>query len=179
MRRALLLVVAVTLLAPTAAWAGGFATANLSSTPTGIAPGEPWNVEMTILQHGRTPMTGVRPGIRITLPDGTRKYFGGEPVDGKPGVYRATVVFPEAGNYDYEVDDGFTNAVPHTFPPVEISGAAAATGSGGIPWWPFMAAAGVVALLALSLSGLARARRRAASNAAHRSARAAVPGPNG
>jgi hypothetical protein len=184
MRRALLLVVAVTLLAPAAAWAGGFATAGLSSTPAGVDSGEKWDVDITILQHGRTPLSDLTPAVVIEIPGGGEKRFTGEPTD-KPGVYRASVVFPEAGTYSYRVDDGFTNAVPHTFPPVRIGEgpapvpAASASGTDGLPWWPFMAAAGVVALLALSLSGLARARRRAASSAAPRSTRAAVPGPNG
>jgi hypothetical protein len=184
MRRALLLVVAVCLIAPVSAWAGGFATAGLSSTPAGVDAGEKWDVNITILQHGRTPMSGLTPAVVIDLPGGDEQRFTGAPT-GKPGVYRASVVFPEAGTYTYRVDDGFTNAFPHTFPPVQIGDGASApatstaTAADGIPWWPFMAAAGVVALLALSLSGLARARRRAASSAAPRSARAAVPGPNG
>ena len=181
-RAALLLTTVVAVLSlPAAAWAGGFATASLSSTPAGIAPGEPWNVDMTILQHGVTPMTDVRPAVVVSLLDGKEKRFGGEPVDGKPGVYRATVVFPEAGTYEYTVDDGFTNAVPHTFPPVEIGGTAASATSGGIPWWPFVLAAGLVALVAaaLTLRGRGRAPRAASSSAAPRSAPAGAPDPNG
>ena len=34
---------------PAAAAAGGWATVSLSSTPDGLRPGDPWNVELTIL----------------------------------------------------------------------------------------------------------------------------------
>ena len=173
MRRVLLLIVAICLLAPAAAWAGGMATAGLSSTPAGIAPGENWNVDITILQHGVTPMTDVTPAVVIKLPNGGEKRFDGLPTD-TPGVYRATVVFPEEGTYSYRVDDGFTNAVPHTFPPVEIGGTAAAPAE-QFPWWILTAAAA----LAVSLLVLVRARRRGASSAAPRSTPAAAPGPNG
>ena len=42
------------------AFGGGWATVGMSSTPAGAKPGEPWVVDMTILQHGRTPLEGVR-----------------------------------------------------------------------------------------------------------------------
>jgi hypothetical protein len=53
-----------------------------------------------------------------------REVFAAKPT-GKPGVYRAAVVFPTAGRWDYQVDDGFISAQPHTYPPVQIGGAAA------------------------------------------------------
>ena len=58
MRRLLfaLPIIALLALAPSA-FAGGWATVGLSSTPTGSEPGKPWNVEMTVLQHGRTPLS--------------------------------------------------------------------------------------------------------------------------
>ena len=47
---------------------------------------------------------------------------------GEPGVYRAEVVFPRAGRWEYEVNDGFVDET-HTFAPVEI----AAAGAGARP----------------------------------------------
>ena len=176
MGRLLILIAALLALAPSAALAGGFATASLSSTPTGTAPGEPWDVDITILQHGVTPMTDVHPALVVQLPGGGERRFAAARVDGKPGVYRARVVFPEAGRYRYSVDDGFTNAVPHDFGAVTIGGSPPAT-STGVPWQPFAIAAAAVALL--SLAALAQARRRSSSSAARRSARGAAPGPTG
>ncbi len=125
MRRMLLAVpVAIALVAAPAAHAGGWATVGLSSTPDGVAPGTPWNVDITVLQHGRTPLTGVQPVVRISSGD-QRREFKAVPT-GKPGVYRAAVVFPSKGRWSYEVDDGFISEFPHTFPAVQIGAGVAA-----------------------------------------------------
>ena len=127
MRRSLLLVplaVVVLLIAPAVAAAGGFATAGLSSTPEGVAPGQPWKVDITVLQHGRTPLEGITPRVRISSGDAIR-FFAAKPT-GEPGVYSATVVFPSAGRWDYQVLDGFNDTMPHSFPTVDIGDGAAA-----------------------------------------------------
>ena len=175
MRRRLLslfpLCLLAALVAAPAALGGGFATVGLSSTPAGVAPGDPWNVEITVLQHGRTPLDDLVPRVRIHSGDATRE-FKAVPA-GKPGVYRAEVVFPAAGSWTYEVLDGFIDAQPHTFPAVEIGGAGspaapAATAAppatapeprdGGIAaGWLW--GAGAAALLALAVLALDRRRR--------------------
>jgi hypothetical protein len=119
-----LLAIALPLAAPAVAGAGGFATAGLSSTPDGVAAGKPWNVNITILQHGRTPLTGLTPRVRISSGDTTRE-FAAKPT-GTAGVYRAEVVFPTAGRWDYVVLDSFNDAAPHTFPSVRIGDGTAA-----------------------------------------------------
>jgi hypothetical protein len=172
-RRSLLPIPLALLLAVVAAppaLGGGFATAGLSSTPDGVAPGEPWKVEITVLQHGRTPLDGLTPMVRIRSGDKSGE-FAAKPT-GRPGVYRAEVVFPAAGRWHYEVLDGFINEAPHTFPAVEIgngAGAPAATraspsstrvteSAGGIAvGWLW--GAGATLLLALAVVGLDRRRR--------------------
>jgi hypothetical protein len=119
-RLVMLLVPLALLVAAPPAFAGGWATVGLSSTPAGTPPGEPWNVDITVLQHGRTPLEGVTPTVHISSGD-TTKNFVAEPT-GKPGVYRAQVVFPTAGSWKYEVHDGFVSDFAHTFPAVEIGG---------------------------------------------------------
>lgn len=99
---------AVALIAPTTSLAGGWATVGLSSLPDGAQPGEPWVVDLTVLQHGRTPLEGVEPSVRIRQArGGTDKTFVARPTE-KAGVYRARVVFPSAGAWTYAVDDGFS-----------------------------------------------------------------------
>jgi YtkA-like len=154
-RRSLLLTVLLALLAAPSALAGGWATVGLDSTPAGVEPGKPWNVDITVLQHGRTPLTGITPMVSIES-GGVSKQFIAEPT-GEPGVYRASVVFPSAGTWSYEVHDGFID-VPHTFPAVEIS-APAAPESGIATGWLWGAGAALV--LALALLGLDRRRRPA------------------
>ena len=133
---------------PAGALAGGWATVSLSSTPDDLGAGAPWDVEMTILQHGRTPLDGVEPSITLTNgATGKTEYVAAKPT-GRPGVYEARAVFPEAGRWTYTVDDGFSRI--HDYPAVTIGGAAsAATAAGdGFPW---------IALLAALLAGLAAA----------------------
>jgi hypothetical protein len=120
MRRSLLLVpLLLALAAAPAALAGGFATVGLSSTPAGIAPGQPWTVDVTVLAHGRTPVEGMPATVRIRSGDAVEEFTAEE--TGKPGVYRAEVVFPASGIWSYEVVDGYIRQV-HTFAPVKIAG---------------------------------------------------------
>ena len=90
--RKLLAALAVSLLLPSAAAAGGFATVGLDSPPDGSGT---WRVELTILQHGRTPLDGLDPKV-IVERGSVRREFAAEPA-GQPGVYRAEVVFPAPG----------------------------------------------------------------------------------
>ena len=166
MRRSLLLVpLLLALVAAPAALAGGFATVGLSSTPAGVAPGQPWNVDITVLAHGRTPVEGLPARVRIRSGDTVKEFVSKE--TGKLGVYRASVVFPSAGVWSYEVVDGYIQQV-HTFPQVEITGepvsAAPAqapdTGGGIAAGWLW--GAGAALLLALAVLAFDRRRRQPA-----------------
>jgi hypothetical protein len=117
-RLILLAAIAATLAVPAAATAGGWATVGFDPPPEGLAPGEPWQVDLTILQHGRTPLEGVDPRVIVRSEDGDEtKAFPARPT-GKPGVYRATVVFGSAGTWRLAVDDGFS--ATHRFPGVLV-----------------------------------------------------------
>jgi hypothetical protein len=128
MRRVLLAGCLLLLFAP-AAHAGGWATVSLSSTPSG----KHWVVDLTVLQHGRTPLDGLQPVVTIRGGD-TIKDFPARPT-GKAGTYRADVTFPAAGRWSYEIDDGFISELPHTYPPVQIGETAAAAGDGPNLLW--------------------------------------------
>ena len=125
---AALLAITGLLALPAGAVAGGWAMVQLSSTPDGVAPGKPWNVDISVLQHGFRPLDGVHPTVTIVSADGSkRRTFTTRPA-GRPGVHRASVTFPQAGRWRYVVDDGFT--AQHPYPPVQI-GAGAATATAG------------------------------------------------
>jgi hypothetical protein len=147
----LLLVLAIAAVAAPAASAGGWATVGLSSLPAGTPEGGKWSVDMTVLQHGVTPLQGIAPVVTITNGDGQSHKFTGKPT-GKPGVYHADVVFPSSGTWSYEIWDDFSQT--HTFKPVEIG----ARGDS----FPFLPV-GLAAALALGLAGatIAVLRRRA------------------
>ena len=110
MRKLVVSLVVLAALAPAAALAGGWATVKLSSTPTGAQAGVPWVVDLTVLQHGQTPLADVSrrsgsPGRR----DALRSYA--RPT-AKTGIYRARVVFPRAGTWSWS-DLGRLQPRPH------------------------------------------------------------------
>ena len=151
----LLLVLAVAAIAVPAASAGGWATVGLSSLPpSGLEPNQNWPVDITVLQHGQTPLAGVTPIVRIRGDGGqVVRSFTATPT-GKTGVYHAEVKFPGEGTYSYEVYDGFTQyggAQTHTFKPVEIGAPSDS--------FPYLAL-GLALALALGLAAATVAYRR-------------------
>jgi len=155
------------LVLPAVAGAGGFATVGLSSLPDGTAPGEPWHVTLTILQHGRTPLPDLSPVVRIRSADGaTTRTYPARPAR-RVGVYTADVVFPTAGRWRYAIDDGFSQT--HDFAPATIGTAATAppvdAASGGAKAGgtnvgaAFAAAAAAGVLATLLAAALMRSRR--------------------
>jgi hypothetical protein len=119
MRLALLAVIAAALALPAGATAGGWATVGLDPPPDNLAPGDAWEVKLTVLQHGRTPLRGVQPRVIVSKEEGGEEAtFVGSPTR-EPGVYRANVVFESAGEWKLVVDDDFS--ARHTFPPVQVA----------------------------------------------------------
>ena len=151
MKKILLALVAAAVLAP-AATAGGWATVGLGSLPPDdLKAGSTWAVDLTILQHAKTPLDGVQP--RITLLDENGAVGGSFPATptGKPGVYHAEVRFPAAGTWRYEIHDGFSQT--HTFKPVEVGPASAPTSFPTVPVGGIAFALLLAAALALFLRG--------------------------
>ena len=151
MKKLLLGLAVAALVAAPLAGAGGWATAGLSSLPpSGLKAKQPWPVDITVLQHGETPLTGVTPAITIRDSDGKAvAKFSGTPT-GKPGVYHAVVRFPGEGTYSYEVYDGFVEygqAQVHTFKPVQIGANSGLLGD-SFPYLPL----GLALALALGLA---------------------------
>jgi hypothetical protein len=151
MKRLLLLAALVAGALAPAAGAGGWATVQLSAIPKdGTNAGTTLPIDITVLQHGQTPLEGVTPVFRIR--DGKANVlaeYKGTPT-GTPGVYHVDVTFPEAGLFNYEVYDGFTEyggAQIHTYPLVEI----APPSSGTFPWLPVVGGG----LLAAAIAALA------------------------
>jgi hypothetical protein len=153
-------VAAAALTVPGSAAAGGWATAGLGPPDDGLQAGDTWNAKVTILQHGRTPLSGVEPTVTIRNDKGTTLTFPARPT-GEVGVYEAQVKFPSGGSWSYEVYDGFEQyggAQTHTFGPVAI---APGSDGGGVPLWPFVLAGLALALVASAGVWFARVRRRA------------------
>jgi hypothetical protein len=143
--------------------AGGWATAGVGPPPDGgIGAGDTWNAQVTILQHGQTPLVGVKPTLTIRNDAGKAVTFPAKPT-GKPGVYVAKVKFPSAGKWSYEVYDGFTQyggAKTHTFGAITVGGAGG--GGSSFPVLPSIGGAALVLLAAAGLLLLIRRQRRTA-----------------
>lgn len=152
--RSLLLAAAGALVLAAPAAGGGLATAGLGPPDDGLGAGDTWKAEVTILQHGETPLVGVQPAVIITNDSGRQLRFPAQPT-GEPGVYVANVKFPSAGTWRYAVYDGFTQygfAQTHSFAPVQIG---PGSGDGGfvVPEWTIglgFAAAGLALMFLLA-----------------------------
>ncbi len=144
--RALLLAVSAALVLAAPAAAGGWATAGLGPPDGGLGAGDTWNAEVTILQHGQTPLVGVSPVVKISKGGETHE-FPAAPT-GTDGMYLAKVKFPSEGSWTYQVDDGFGRT--HSFAPVQV-GAGSGDGGFSIPdgTWGLAAAAGGLLVLLL------------------------------
>jgi hypothetical protein len=153
---------AVALAAPATSLAGGWATVGLSSLPDGAQPGETWVVDLTVLQHGRTPLEGIHPSVLIRdTRDGAEHAFTARPT-GEPGIYRARVAFPSAGRFTYLVDDDFSQV--HELGTVRVGAGGqaatvvAATGTDGIALAGALGIALGAGLLAALLTAALRRR---------------------
>lgn len=135
--------------------AGGWATIGIAPLADGVDAGETWTTEITVLQHGRTPLDGLSPRLSISGEGGART-FDATPT-GKSGVYEARVVFPEAGRWSVVVDSGFGDS-RLTYGPVTI-GAAPTASPGSFPVLPLAAVVAALALAAAGVVGVRRLRR--------------------
>ena len=119
------LVLVLVLAVPSVATAGGWATAALSPSkpPEGSGPGDRWVTTVRVLQHGVTPLAGVKPVLVLTDAETAKRVrFPARPTS-VVGVYRVTVKLPATGTWDVAVYDGFTEyggAQTHTFAPITI-----------------------------------------------------------
>lgn len=142
---------------------GGWATVALSSAPEGVRAGETWAAEITVLRHGVTPTDGAAPSLTIRNQEtASSETFAAEPA-GETGVYTARVVFPEAGQWGFEIDNGlaatgYGESATTTYAPVTVE-----AGSGGsrrsFPALPLGVVAAAVALAAAGALGVRRFRK--------------------
>ena len=145
------------LTAVTSATAGAWATVGIDPLPDGTEAGGTWSPDITIRQHGQTPLDGLVPLVTISDESGASHDFVAEPA-GEPGVYTADVVFPGAGSWDVVVESGFGDS-RLTYGPVSVVGDAPGGGGSGVPTTGLLALAAAVALGAAAVLGARRLRR--------------------
>ena len=140
------------------AQAGGWATVGFSPLPDGTAVGGTWSPEITVLQHGQTPLGGLSPvvTIRNDASDEERSFTATET---GTGVYRADVVFPSGGDWRVVVNSGFWGeGSTVTYGPVTI-GSPIAVPPGSFPTVPVAAVALLLGLVGLAALAIRRTRR--------------------
>jgi hypothetical protein len=186
MRKVVMLATAVAALAfAGAAQAGCWATAGISPLPKAIDAGGVWTVDVTVLQHGRTPMPDAKPSVVITnATTGETRTVPAQPTS-TVGVYRADVTFPGGGSWDVAVNDGFpvaecasthtfgaytigggdgTPAAPASDPaptpaePAPLAARADTSGEGSSVMWPIIGGVGGALALAVLAAFAMRAR---------------------
>lgn len=144
----------IALAAASTAAGGGWATVGFAPLPDGAAAGETWSPEITILQHGKTPVGGLTPVVRISRGGEERTFVATE--TSELGVYEADVVFPANGEWRILIESGFGESTV-TYGPVAIGPAPAEPGM--FPLAPLLAVLGAIALVAAAALGLVRQRR--------------------
>lgn len=167
----LLFVFALALITAAALSAGAFAKeggVELSSTPSGLGPGDSWTPTLTLIDIDGTLPANAKPGIRITNLDTGRSIDYPAVPTGDAGRYTVRVVFPAPGQWDYAAYDGVTDRLyeypattilaPKTGAPVAPP-AAAQTEQGSFPLWPLVGGLGGAGLLAVAAVLAIRSRR--------------------
>lgn len=142
----------------------------LSSTPVGMHPGDPWTPQIQLIEGSPEALAAVRPGITIRNVDsGDERIFHATPTS-DPQVWDVRVVFPEAGWYVVESFDGVSG---RSYPlggqwyveaPAAGGGGAdpvsTAPVGGSFPVWPFAAGGAVLVALAAAVAAAFVHRRR-------------------
>jgi hypothetical protein len=146
------------LVVPPTAGAGGWATIGFAPLPDDVEPGQTWTPELTILQHGVTPLDGLSPTITITGAEGEEVFTATS--TGEPGKYVANVVFPSAGSWAIAIDSSFGDS-RLIYGPVAIATPAGApsTGGGDFPLVAVLAALGGLVVVGAAAVGVVRQRR--------------------
>jgi hypothetical protein len=169
--RRLFLVFALALLAAAALSVSALAKeggVELSSTPGGLAPGDPWTPSLTLIDNGGQLPANANPGIRITnLETGRTIDYPATPTD-NPAVYTVRVVFPTPGQWDYAAYDGVTDRL-YRYPATMIlaptgtvpatPSAAATADEASFRLWPLLGGLGGAGLLALGAFAAIRSRK--------------------
>lgn len=145
----------------------------LSSTPIGKQPGEPWTTSLTLIDGTPEMIAQAKPGIQVTNLDTGRQIDYPAKAAGKgDGVYTVRVVFPEAGTWVYSAYDGVTGRM-YEYPAVEITGPAAtapgkapvatakapSSAGDGFPLWPLVAGLTTFALASAGAFVIVRRRQ--------------------
>lgn len=156
-----LVIILLTALAYTPAWAGGWAVVTLEELPAQVTAGQPFTVQFSVRQHGQSLLPGLSPTVTAERADTGERVKAPATETGQPGFYQASITLPASGQWHWEID---AFAAAHTMPPLTVTaGPAAITPSAAAtaPMQDATALSWVVGIAALiAASGLALVWRR-------------------
>ena len=141
----------------------------LSSTPVGLEPGEPWTPKLFLVAGPPELFADAEPGVTIrNVETGERTTFRARPTN-VPLEYDIRVVFPEAGWYTVEafgIDNGRSYPIGGQWlvdapdaAPGPAAPAPAAADESPFPLWPVAAGGSALLLLAAGAALLLRRQR--------------------
>ena len=117
---------------PASALAGGWAMASFDDVPTEFQAGSTYDLEYTILQHGRTPVDVGTSQVRIIASDGTVTAIDAVALE-ETGRYAVSITFPESGSWQWEVTQG--DFAAQEMGKIEVSAAATGAAAGSVLRW--------------------------------------------
>lgn len=91
-------------------FAGGWAVITVDDLPVNATAGEPLTIGFTVLQHGKTPTSGLSPTIAFTLPK--EKQFSVIAEEDDKGHYTASVTFLKEGEWEWTVNAFMEQPMP-------------------------------------------------------------------
>jgi hypothetical protein len=117
--RALASLLALLLLLPGSAFAGGWSVTTVDSVPAELTPGQTYRIGFVMRQHGFHPVVGGTPSLVVQGTADTLRFAAVE--EGEPGHYVAEVTFPTDGEFSWAVDQ-------RPFPQIQALGTVAVQG---------------------------------------------------
>lgn len=141
--------------------AGGWVAITLDELPGQVRAGEEVRVGFMVRQHGVTPINSVEPAVTLTHAESGETITAGAQQVGPTGHFEATVVFPEAGEWEWRIGvPPFPQQVE--FAPLTVAPATAG-GEGVVSARMAMRLAGAGLLLAAAALALIGRRRETVS----------------
>lgn len=84
---------------------GGWAVVSVKDAPDHFVVGRPTTFDFVVRQHGATPLDGLTP--TVSARKGVRWVNGTVTPRPEPGLYRATITVPSAGDWSTTIESGF------------------------------------------------------------------------
>ncbi len=114
--------------------AGGWSVVTLDASPENVAAGEDTVIGFRVLQHGRTPMPGLKAAVHAVHRQSGQSVKFTASDDGQPGHYAVTVNLPQPGAWDWWIDayEGKHPMYPiMALPPPDLASAGLVAGAPG------------------------------------------------